>query len=86
MRSLLNDTENAFEKNVERILHHDNEKLIRHDDIGAEVTLYFTITGGWMVELVVASVRYVRPLPHHDDLVRRLRNIEHYRLSYRQSC
>lgn len=44
----------------------------RHQDTGAEVTLYFPLTGGWRVEPVVASIKYVRPLPHHDNLVKKV--------------
>ena len=43
-----------------------------HPDTGVEVTLYFPLTGGWRVESVVASIRYVRPLPHHDNLVKKV--------------
>jgi hypothetical protein len=44
----------------------------RHQDTGAEVTLFFPLTGGWRVEPVVASIKYVRPLPHHDNLVKKV--------------
>ncbi len=34
-----------------------------------EVTLYFPLSGGWRVYEVVSTIRYLRPLPHQEDLV-----------------
>jgi len=62
----------------ERFTHHAENVVtkrvdtLRNHDTGAEVLLYFPLTGGWRVEAVVASIKYVRPLPHHDDLVKKV--------------
>ena len=45
-------------------------ELITHGgkhDKAAEVTLYFPLNGGWRVYEIVATIRYIRPLPHRDQ-------------------
>lgn len=56
-----------FSRHVENVVDE-----FRHHHIGAEVTVYFPLTGGWHVEEVVATIKYVRPLPHRDDLVKKV--------------
>jgi hypothetical protein len=51
--------------------HNDTDKLWHHS-AGAKVSVYFPLKHGWRVEEVLASVKYVRPLPHQDDLVKKV--------------
>lgn len=60
-----------FTQHVEHIVDKEVDKL-RHHDTGAEVTLYFPLTGGWQAEEVVATIRYVRPLPHQEELAKKV--------------
>jgi hypothetical protein len=45
------------------------DKVLQQDELGAEVTLYFPLTGGWRVYEVVSTIGYLRPLPHQENLV-----------------
>ncbi|HLX57357.1 MAG TPA: hypothetical protein VKR83_10055 [Ktedonobacteraceae bacterium] len=57
-----------FPQHGENIVNKEINKFRNHDlETGAEVTLYFPLTGGWRVESIVASIKYVRPLPHQED-------------------
>lgn len=41
----------------------------RDDDIAAQVYLYFPRSGGWRIAEIMATVKYLRPLPHQEELV-----------------
>ncbi len=45
------------------------DKVLQQDEPGAEVTLYFPLSGGWRIYEVVSTIRYLRPLPHQENLV-----------------
>jgi hypothetical protein len=38
-----------------------------NNDVAARVYLYFPISGGWRVREIVATVKYLMPLPQHRD-------------------
>ena len=40
---------------------------LKHHHSAAEVSLYFPLSGGWRVYEVVATIRYLRPLPYHKE-------------------
>lgn len=60
-----------FAQHVENVVD-EGVDVLTHHHTGAEVTLYFPLAGGWRVEEVVATIKYVRPLPHQDNLVKKV--------------
>ncbi len=60
-----------FSQHAENIVDSGVDKF-RHLDTGAEVTMLFPVTGGWRAEEIVATIKYVRPLPHREDLVKKV--------------
>lgn len=45
---------------------HLYDRMNSRHDIKAEVTVYFLLTADWRVEEIVATIKFVRPLPHQD--------------------
>lgn len=56
---------------IDQFSRNDTDKLWYHNT-GAEVTVYFPLKRGWRVEEVLASIKYVRPLPHQEDLAKKV--------------
>ena len=73
--SFVQRVEDKLHHVVDDKLHHDTDDKLHHDkqlNTGATVTLYFPLSGGWRVEEVVATIRYIRPLPHHENLTKKV--------------